>query len=489
MIFLGIDLGASALKTVLVRQDGEMLAHAAMPITTQHDQAGWSEQNPQDWLTALENALAALWQDNTMTPAQIDAICLTAGAHIGVLGDENHTPVRPAIMWSDQRAASEIAEMAHQSEAIIKTSLHQPNPTWTLAHLRWLWVHEYDTLKKTRHLSPAKDWLRYQLTGDWATDPSDAVGLQLYDVDMRSWSLPLCALAGIIPDILPPIKKPESLGGTITKQAAKKFHLHPDIPVYIGSIDTSIELLNTGMNQADEACLKLASAGVLSAYTPNAEAIPPISCYPQSGEGWYFASGMNSCHSALKWMQHNRLNQCSQAQMQEWAQAAPTGANGVLFHPYIQGERAPHWHAGLRVNISGTTENTPAEDLARAAYEGVGLALYDVRLDFEQKLSAIRKQKINQLIAIGGGARDAIWMQIISDIQGLPIKVPHHIDAAYGAALFAGLSHRAYPNFSVLTNMIAYQTHYEPNMDNHLIYQGRFAAYDEIRAHMMAQLQ
>ncbi len=488
MIFLGIDLGASALKAVLVRQDGEMLAHAAMPIRTLHDQAGWSEQNPQDWLTALEKAMAALWRDNTITAADIDAICVTAGAHIGVLGDETHTPVRPAIMWSDQRAASEIAEMAGQSDAIIKTSLHQPNPTWTLAHLRWLWVHEYDTLKKTRHLSPAKDWLRYHLTGEWATDPSDAVGLQLYDVEMQSWSLPLCALAGIIPDILPPIKKPETLGGTLTKQAAKRFHLQADTPVYIGSIDTSIELLNTGISQADTACLKLASAGVLSAYTPSAQAIPPISCYPQSGEGWYFASGMNSCHTALAWMREHHLNHCTHEQMQEWAQAAPAGANGVLFHPYIQGERAPHWHAGLRVNISGTTDTTPAEDLARAAYEGVGLALYDVRLDFEQKLSTIRKQKINQLIAIGGGARDAIWTQIICDIQGLPIKVPHHIDAAYGAALFAGLSHRAYPNLSVLTNMIAYQALYEPNMDNHRLYQGRFAAYDEIRAHMMAQL-
>ncbi|MGC6472858.1 MAG: xylulokinase [Parvibaculales bacterium] len=480
MNFLGIDLGASALKTVLVQQGGQLLARAQADIATASPEPGWREQNPDDWLTALETALGRLFLDTNVTQDDIAAISITAGAHIGVICGEDHTPLRPAILWSDQRAANEVTDLKMREEAIIKASLHQPNATWTLAHLRWLWAHDYNTLKQARRLSPAKDWLRVQLTGEWATDLSDAVGLQLYDVTQAKWSLPLCALAGILPDILPGIKPPHASGGTVTSTAARRFGLKAGTPVYIGGIDTSTELFNTGITNQETGCLKLASAGVVSVLTDTPDPMPPISCYPQShGAGWYYASGMNSCAPALHWFRQTYLPDLSMEEMQHAATTAKPGANGVVFHPYINGERAPHWRPDLKPALNGA-DTADKNDLARAAYEGVGYALLDVRRNLEQLL----KREIRGLVALGGGAQNSFWMQMMSDIQGMVIKVPEHTDAAYGAALQAGLAHGAFPNAKVLGNMITYAASYEPHPEQHEIYLDRFADYDHLRRRM-----
>lgn len=484
MSFLGIDLGASALKVVLVRQDGQVLARARAAIKTDSPKPAWREQNPEDWLSALETALRALFNDHPAAKDDMAAISITAGAHIGVVCTADHTPLRPAILWSDQRAADEVADLTAREDAIVKASLHQPNATWTLAHLRWLWAYDYNTLKQARRLSPAKDWLRVHLTGEWATDLSDAVGLQLYDVNRGKWSLPLCALAGILPDILPEVKPSNAIGGTVTSSAARRFGLKVGTPVYVGGIDTSVELLNTGIASPDTGCLKLASAGVVSILTEAPAATPPISCYPQAhGSGWYFASGMNNCATALDWFRRTHLPELSARAMQDAAAAAPPGANGVIFHPFINGERAPHWRPDLKPALTGS-DKAGKNELARAAYEGVGFALYDVRRNLEQSLN----RKIVDFVALGGGAQNSFWMQMMSNIHGIAVKVPDHIDAAYGAALLAGLAHGAFPNTKVLGNMITYAADYQPDPQKHNIYRDRFAAYDRLTQKMMTQL-
>ena len=168
--------------------------------------------------------------------------------------------------------------------------------------------------------------------------------------------------------------------------------------------------------------------------------------------------------------------------MEEMQHAATTvvpGANGVVFHPYINGERAPHWRPDLKPALNGA-DTADKNDLARAAYEGVGYALLDVRQDLEQLL----KREVRGLVALGGGAQNPFWMQMMSDIQDMVIKVPEHTDAAYGAALQAGLAHGAFPNAKVLGNMITYAASYEPHPEQHEIYLDRFADYDRLRRRM-----
>ena len=485
MIFLGIDLGASALKLSAVQQDGKWLGTARQPVASQHPHAGQVEQSPQGWVAALQNALAQLWQDSPLTPEDITAISITAGTHIGVLCDADCQPLRPAIMWSDQRAHEEVADLCQHQEAIIAASLHRPNPTWTLAHLRWLWVHEPDILRATRHLLPAKDWLRHQLTGDIHTDLGDAVGTQLYDIAQKNWSPPLCALAGITPDILPPIAASSKQGGTVTAQAAQAFGLKAGTPIYIGCMDTSAELLGIGAVGAGRAALKLASAGVVSVGCDAPHAMPPISCYPHAdtAAGWYFASGMNSCTSALDWFRTNRLDDMPLDKMTALAEQSALGAGGILFHPFINGERAPYWSPHLRPSLSGLSQDTAQADLARAAFEGIGYALIDVRQDMQQRTQCA----IHEFTLLGGGAGNPFWAQMICDMQGVPIQIPRHRDAAYGAALQAGLAHGAYLNLDVLTKMIEMVTTLSPNMDNHALYHARFETYRALCADMLGE--
>lgn len=507
MIFLGIDLGASALKLSAVQQDGRLIAHARVPVQTHSPQHNHAEQNPQDWVTALQAALTQLWahprekggkggEAGNLKPEDISAISVTAGTHIGVLCDAACAPLRPAIMWRDQRAHKEVGELTRHETAIIAASLHKPNPTWTLAHLRWLWVHEPDILNAAKHLLPAKDWLRHQLTNDITTDISDAVGTQLYNVAQQKWSSPLCALAGITPDILPPLAPSTAFAGAVTTQASARFALKSGTPVYIGSIDTSAEMLGVGAVQSGMATLKLASAGVVSVNCgdpPQAappRAVPPISCYPHAvntpkSEDWYFASGMNSCAPALDWFRRIQLDDMTEGKMLSRAKQAKAGAGGVLFHPYIHGERAPHWNPHLKPSLSGLHDTTTQADLARAAFEGVGYALLDVRHDLQNRTGC----KIDAFTLLGGGAQNRFWAQMMCDMQNLPCRLPRHTDAAYGAALHAGLAHGAYPDIGVLTKMIEIVDELTPDPEQHQIYRQRFGVFQAMTADMLDRLK
>ncbi|MDD9841492.1 MAG: FGGY family carbohydrate kinase [Alphaproteobacteria bacterium] len=493
MIFLGLDLGASSLKALLMRDDGEVLATARTPIPTSRPHPKHAEQNPQDWREAMQQTIAALLQDNSYQANDITAISITAGTHIGVLTDADFTPLRPAILWSDQRAADEVAELETHSATIIAASLHRPNATWTLAHLRWLATHTPSLLAQAKHLLPAKDWLRHQLTGDFLTDFSDAVGTQLVDIKTQNWSPDLCALANIRTDILPPIRQATDLAGQVQPLAAEKFGLAIGTPVYVGAIDTSIELFGAGLFKQGDAAIKLASAGVVSLCCETARACPPISCYPQvpinahTGQGqteqthtgWYFASGMNTCTDALNWARQILLNNISFDKMEKLAATAPIGANGVLFHPYLLGERAPHWNADLRACLSGLTLNTNQADIARALYEGIGFALYDVRQD----LAARTGQDVTQFALLGGGAQSPFWAQCMADIQGAPAYTQNIVtDAAYGAARLASLA-SSLPQGNDSAQTQHTKTHYTPDKQAHAAYQQIFEQY-QAQAHM-----
>jgi len=473
MIFLGLDLGASAFKALLMRADGEVLATARIPLRTSRAHPKHAEQNPQDWCYAMQQTIATLLRDNSYRAEDIRAISITAGTHIGVLTDANFAPLRPAILWSDQRAADEVAELEAHSETIIAASLHRPNATWTLAHLRWLATHTPSLLAQAKHLLPAKDWLRHQLTGDCLTDFSDAVGTQLVDAKTQNWSPDLCALAKIQADILPPIRQATDLAGHVQPKAAAQFGLAIGTPVYVGAIDTSVELFGAGLAQQGAAAIKLASAGVVSLCCETAQACPPISCYPQvpterqignKHTGWYFAAGMNTCTDALNWARHIWLNDMGFDAMETLATTAPIGANGVLFHPYLLGERAPHWRADLRACLSGLTLNTNQADIARALYEGIGFALYDIRQD----LAARTGQDFTQFALLGGGAQSAFWAQCMADRQGAPAYTQNIArGAAYGAARLAAFAH----GNSVKTKAKHAITHYTPNSQAHATYQ------------------
>ncbi len=481
---LGVDLGAGSLKATIIDESGGLIGEASHPIETRTPKPGWSEQDPEGWWQALCRALPRALAAAKLSGGDIAAVGISAGAHIAVLTDEDGRVLRPAILWNDQRSAAE-AEALHAEAGteIIESSLNRANPTWTLAQLAWLKRHEPEVTDKTARLYIAKDYLRSRLTGDWTTDFSDVVGALMADARTRDWSPALCALIAWPRQTLPPVARPQDIAGKVSEAAARATGLAAGTPVVVGSNDTTVELFGCGAVRPGEGAIKLATAGVVFLAVERPEVHPPVSCYPHIVEGmWYMASGINACATAHRWVRDRFFAELDPetafAEMDRLAASVPPGAEGLLFHPYLQGERAPHWDPKLRGDFLGLTLAHERAHFARACYEGIALALTDVL----QEAKRLSGAEFGALRLLGGGARSATWRQIIADATGLPIKQPGNGDASFGAALVAGLGAGVFASpQDAAARCARVVAEAQPDPKAQATYGRLFALYDEAR--------
>ena len=477
---LGIDLGAGSLKATVIDTSGHVLGEASHPLTTHIPHPGWSEQDPEDWFAAVCQAAPAALIAANIEAGAIAAIGVSAGAHIPVLTDAAGAVLRPAILWSDQRAAPQAEALhARAGEVIIRRSLNRVNPTWTLAMLAWLQEHEPNIIARTSRLYLAKDYLRHRLTGTWETDFSDAVGALLADSVGGGWSPEICALIGWDMATLPPIAAPTAIVGHVTAAAAAATGLAPGTQVVCGANDTTAELFGAGAIRPGMATIKLATAAVLSLVTHGAAVHPPISCYPHIMPGlFYTATGTNSCASAHRWLRDLMFPAGGFAEMDALAATVPPGADGLIFHPYLQGERAPYWDPLLRGDFIGLTISHTRAHFARALYEGIAFSIRDL-------LESARALGLHFGTArlLGGGGGSATWRRIIADVTGLPIERTEAADASFGAALLAGIGAGIFtsPEHAVAI-CVRLQDHITPNQTNHDRYSELFQVYKTTQA-------
>jgi xylulokinase len=472
---LGIDLGAGSLKATIIGETGHVAGEASHPITTAVLHPGWSEQDPHEWFTALCAAIPAALTAANLPPAAITGIAISAGAHVPVLTDAAGHVLRPAIMWNDQRSAPQAAALhARAGEMIIATSLNRVNPTWTLAMLAWLQEHEPETIARTHRLHLAKDYLRHRLTGTWETDFSDAIGALMADNETKNWSPEICALIGWNMATLPPIRRPSDIVGAVTQGAAAQTGLAAGTPVVCASNDTTVEFFGVGATTPGIGAVKLATAGVLFLATDGPSVNPPISCYPHIIAGMYYtATGTNSCASAHRWLRDTMFPAGDFSEMDDLAATIAPGSAGLIFHPYLQGERAPYWDSGLRADFIGLTISHTRAHFARALYEGIAFSIRDILIAAQslgQYYGAIR--------LMGGGARSETWRQIIADVTGLTVEVMENGDASFGAALLAGIGTGVFASpADAITTCVRPLSRHEPNAANHKIYLPLFDIY------------
>lgn len=439
---IGVDIGAGSLKTMIISSDGEVCGSASCEIKTDSPHPGWSEQNPDDWWMAMRQTIPRAIGQARLDNRQIAAIGFSAGAHTPVLVDANGKVLRPAILWSDSRSSEEANELqAKFGDEILAIALNRPAPTWTQPQLLWLARHEPQVLSQTSRLYVAKDWLRGQLTGTWETDHTEAAGTLLFDGRANEWSERLCSMIGFDISRLPPVVKPTSVVGTVSRRAAEDTGLAEGTPVVCGSSDTSVEAFGTGATHPGRGTVKLATAAAVSVVGEGPCVDATLINYPFVVPGlWYTLGATNSCASAHRW-----LGDCFYrdgedspdavfARMDAMAGEVPPGASGLLFHPYLQGERSPHWDPLLRADFVGMTFAHDRRHFVRAMYEGIAFSLRDV-------LGQLRARglELNEATIIGGGSRSSLWRQIVADVLGLAISMPRVTDASYGAALIAGV--------------------------------------------------
>lgn len=445
-LLLGIDIGTSGCKITAIDLQGDIVDTALAEYHTSRPHPGWSEQDPDEWYAVACELLHSMWGRGKCRAEQIAAIGLDASTHNAVLADGGFRPLRPAIMWTDQRSVQQAARLESQAGAdIFRIGYQKPTPTWTLPQLVWIAEHEPDAIRGVRHVLFTKDYVRHQLTGTWETDHIDAQGSLLYDMAGRRWSDDLCRLAGLPPSVLPPLVAPTDVVGSVTKQAAAQTGLRAGTPVVAGCSDSAVEDYAAGAIRPGQMIVKLATAGNVNVMTAAAHPHPRTLTYSHVIPGlWYTVTATNTAASAERWFRdvfcQHEVEQAAAAgrsvyeQLHEAARQVPPGAEGLFFHPYLLGERSPYWDANLRGSFVGATMRHGKPHFVRALLEGVAYSLRDCyRTIVDMQLP------VDEIRLIGGGAKSDLWTQIISAVFARPVVRPAGSDASFGAALLAGV--------------------------------------------------
>lgn len=484
---LGIDIGSSNLKCLIVRSDGVVMGSGTKELTTYYPLAGWAEQNPEDWYQALCETVAMSIRKGGIKNSQIVSVCITAATHTPVLLDSNDQVLRPAILWTDQRSTQEV-EWLNQNygEKILEIGYHKANPTWSLPQLLWVRRNEPEIVNKTRKFMIAKDYLRFRLTGTWETDHIDALGTLMIDAAKQEWSKDLCGFIGWPMETLPRIYPPITVVGKINKKAALDTGLLEGTPVVVGTSDTAAEDYGVGAVNPGQGVIKLATAGNTNIMTDKPHPDPLLFNYYHVIPGmWYTVAATSNCAAVHRWLRDQffktdiekskESNIDAFEVMDQMATTIQAGSDGLLFHPYLLGERTPYWDPFLRGDYLGITMRHRREHFVRALYEGISLSLLDCISSL-----APRGLMMKEIRIIGGGAKSPLWRQIVCDVIGLEVLKPEVDDASYGAALIGGVGVGVFKDErDAILKCVKIASRNQPNMRNHEKYQELFQIYKE----------
>ncbi|MHB8898481.1 MAG: xylulokinase [Thermoguttaceae bacterium] len=445
-LLLGIDIGTSGCKITVIDRRGNLVDTGFGEYRNLHPQPGWSEQDPDDWHRVAFTLLRAMAARGRWRPEQVAALSLDGSTHNAVLADGDFRPLRPTIMWTDQRSATQAARLEAEAGAeIFRIGYQKPTPTWTLPQLAWIGEHDPQALRRTRHILFTKDYVRHRLTGTWETDRIEAQGSLLYDMAGRRWSEDLCRLAGIPASILPPLVEPTDVVGSVTAEGAAETGLKAGTPVVAGCSDSAVEDYAAGAVRPGQMIIKLATAGNVNVMTAEAHPHPQTLTYSHVIPGlWYTVTATNTAASAERWFRDvfcgfeaeeaARVGGSVYEQLHAAAREIRPGAEGLFFHPYLLGERSPYWDADLRGSFVGATMRHGKAHFVRALLEGVAYSLRDCyRTIVEMHLP------VDEIRLIGGGAKSDLWTQIVSAVFARPVVRPAGSDASFGAALLAGV--------------------------------------------------
>ncbi len=432
-MYLGIDLGTSEVKLLLLDGRGHTIGSAGNTLTLANPQPLWSEQAPADWWTATQAAVATLRAAHPDEFAQVRAIGLSGQMHGAVLLDAADNVLRPAILWNDGRCHAECAELEAAAPALHAIAGNLAMPGFTAPKLLWVKKHEPDIFARVTSVLLPKDWLRLQLTGDKVSDPSDAAGTLWLDVARRDWSDELLAATGLTRAHMPRLVEASEPSGVLRPELAQAWGLGAEVIVAGGAGDNAASAIGIGATAPGDGFISLGTSGVLfvvnDRYRPNPASAVHAFCHalPQR---WHQMSVMLSAASCLRWF-CQLVGQHESALLAELARDDRTvNDRAPLFLPYLAGERTPHNDPFAPGVFHGLKAATTRADCTYAVLEGVAFGLAD-------GLDALRAAgtEVSQLSLVGGGSRSPYWAQLIADVLNVDIVV--HAGSEAGGALGA----------------------------------------------------
>lgn len=435
-MYIGIDLGTSGVKVLLLDNEDQIVATHSEPLTVSRPQPLWSEQDASHWWSATDKGMKTLQQQHDLS--RVKAIGLSGQMHGATLLDKNGELLRPAILWNDGRSFAECQALEHQVANSRELTGNIMMPGFTAPKLLWVKNNEPDIFDKVNKVLLPKDYLRYKMSGDFASDMSDSAGTMWLNVAKRDWDDALLSATGLTRKHMPDLFEGDEITGILSEEIAEQWGMS-SVPIVAGAGDNAAGAIGVGITQPKQAMLSLGTSGVYFAvsdgFVGNPDSALHSFCHalPRT---WHAMSVILSAASCLDWVASLTGQPDVGSMLKEVEQSADRESN-VIFLPYLSGERTPHNDPNAKGVFFGMTHSTTKLELALAVLEGVGFALAD-GLDALHATSLV-PEEVN---LIGGGAKSEFWRQILADITNMNLvyRVGGEVGPALGAARLARLA-------------------------------------------------
>lgn len=489
---IGVDCGTSGTKTVLFDESGKVIASQTIEYPMYQPKNGYAEQDPADWADAMINTVKAVMAKSGVSKDDVVGVGISGQMHGLVMLDGEGRVLRRSIIWCDQRTEAEVEQMNKilGREKLIEITANPALTGWTAAKILWVKNNEPDIYEKCRHILLPKDYLRYILTGEFATEVSDASGMQLLDVANRCWSKEVCDALGIDMSLLGKVYESCEVTGQLTKKAAELTGLKEGTIVVGGAGDNAAAAIGTGVASDGKAFTTIGTSGVVFAHTSDI-AIDPKgrvhTCCAAVPGAWHVMGVTQGAGLSLKWFRDNFCGAEKETAkymgvdeyylMDKEAMTVPVGAERLLYLPYLMGERTPHLDPNARGMFFGLSAMHTKKHMLRAVLEGVSYSLRDC-------VEVFREMNINvsDMMACGGGGSSPLWRSMLADLYNCPVKtVASKEGPALGVALLALTGAGVYSSVpEACAAVVATDKVQEPNAENVPVYESYYQLYREI---------
>ena len=489
---IGVDLGTSGTKTVLFNENGDVIASKTIEYPLYQPQNGWAEQDPLDWWHAAAGSMKAVVEKSGVNPSEIKGIGISGQMHGLVMLDKAGNVLRKSIIWCDQRTAKECVEITEKvgAKRLIEITANPALTGFTASKILWVRNNEPEVYDKCAHILLPKDYVRYMLTGEFATEVSDASGMQLLDVPNRCWSEEVLSKLGIDKSLLAKVYESPEVTGKLTKKAAELTGLAEGTPVVGGAGDNAAAAVGTGTVEDGIAFTTIGTSGVVFAHTSKLSIDPKgrvhTFCCAVPG-AWHVMGVTQGAGLSLKWFRDNfcheemitasGMGKDPYYLMDKQAERIPIGCDRLLYLPYLMGERTPHLDPDCRGAFFGLSAMHTRQHLLRAVMEGV---TYSQR-DSVEVLRGMGVQ-IKDMLACGGGGSSPLWRQMLADVYGCPVKtVVSKEGPALGVAILAGTGVGIYKSVQEgCRAVIRTNPPQNPIPENSVQYEKYYKIYDEL---------
>ena len=438
---IGVDVGTSATKTVLFDEECRPVAEASAEYPMYQPQNGWAEQNPKDWEEAAASTIREVMERSRVNKEDVVGLGLSGQMHGLVMLDKDNEVIRPAIIWCDQRTAAECEEITAKvgKERLIEITANPALTGFTASKILWVRNHEPKNYAACRHILLPKDYVRFAMTGEYATEVSDASGMQLLDVPHRCWSKEVLEKLDIDEALLPKVYESPEITGHISTEFAQRAGLSENCVVAGGAGDNAAAAVGTGIVEDGKAFTTIGTSGVVFAHTSEPRIDPKgrVHTFCCAVPGcWHVMGVTQAAGLSLKWFRENMAENMDYEAINQAIASVPRGSHRLIYLPYLMGERTPHLNPDCRGVFFGLSAMHTKADMLRSVMEGVSFSLLDC-WDILREM----KIEVKDMMACGGGSKSPLWRQMLANMYGCPVKVGGEGGGAtLGAAILGGVA-------------------------------------------------